>query len=56
VGYTLLGKLVWRGGRWYLRRRYPNAGRRLKLAAAGLALSAGAAVAVASTRRSVPER
>jgi hypothetical protein len=21
-GYTLLGKLVWRGGKWYLRRSY----------------------------------
>ena len=22
TGYTLLGKAVWRGGRWYLRRTY----------------------------------
>jgi hypothetical protein len=21
-GYTLLGKVVWRGGKWYLRRSY----------------------------------
>jgi hypothetical protein len=24
-GYKLLGQVVWRGGRWYLRRRMPSA-------------------------------
>ncbi len=37
-GYRLLGMLVWRGGRWYLRRRLPARGRVLAYggAAAGL--------------------
>ncbi len=33
-GYRLLGYVVWRGGRWYLRRRLPSA-RRVALRGAG---------------------
>ena len=54
MGYTLLGKLVWRLGRRYLRRRYPNAGRKLKLAVAGTAV-VGVTAAVLRRRSPVPE-
>jgi len=33
-GYKLLGMLVWRGGKWYLRRRLPST-RTLALASLG---------------------
>jgi hypothetical protein len=33
-GYKLIGMLVWRGGKWYLRRRLPSA-RVIALAALG---------------------
>jgi hypothetical protein len=43
-GYRLLGYVVWRAGKWYLRRRLPS---RRAAAGAGLAaLGAGAAAAV----------
>ena len=48
MGYKLLGYVVWRGGKLYVRRRYPGAPR--KLAAGGVAallLTIGA-VAIAS--------
>jgi hypothetical protein len=41
--YKLLGYAVWRGGKWYLRRRLPSA--RLL---AGIGLGAGSAVLVAA--------
>jgi anti-sigma factor RsiW len=41
MGYKVLGLLVWRGARWYLRRRYPGAPR--KLLVGGVALGAVAA-------------
>jgi hypothetical protein len=41
-GYRLLGLLVWRGGRWYLRRRMPA---RRTLLSGGL-LAAAALIAV----------
>lgn len=45
MGYSLLGKLVWRLGRRYLRRRFPGLGRKLAVAGAGaVVLSAGAAL------------
>jgi hypothetical protein len=48
-GYRLLGFVVWRGAKWYLRRRLPSA---RTLAISGLALGAGvAAAAVAAGRR-----
>jgi len=41
-GYKLLGYVVWRGGKWYLRRRLPSA-RRI-----GLGVGAGASAALAA--------
>jgi hypothetical protein len=35
MGYKFLGFVVWRGGKWYLRRRF--AGTRRKVAIAGIA-------------------
>ena len=29
MGYKLLGYAVWQGGKWYLRRKFPGAGRKL---------------------------
>ncbi len=45
MGYKLLGVLVWRGARWYVRRRYPGAPRKLLIG--GLAVGAVAAGAAA---------
>jgi hypothetical protein len=42
TAYKLLGVVVWRGARWYARRRLPPA-RTLALAAAGGLAAAGAA-------------
>jgi hypothetical protein len=47
-GYELLGRLVWRAGKWYLRRRLPS---RRAGAAAAIALLGAAAAAVALARR-----
>ena len=44
--YKLLGFVVWRGARWYARRRLPP-GRKLALAAAGGLSLAGAAGVIA---------
>jgi hypothetical protein len=41
-GYTLLGYVVWHGGKWYMRRRLPPA---RKIAVSGLVAAAGLAVA-----------
>ncbi len=46
-GYRLLGLIVWRGGRWYLRRRMPA---RRTLLSGGL-LAAGVLVALAVLAR-----
>ena len=43
-GYELLGRLVWRAGKWYLHSRLPS---RRSGAAAALALLCASAVAVA---------
>lgn len=45
MGYKLLGYAVWRGARWYLRRRMPDLGRKLAIGALGVAALGGAAVA-----------
>lgn len=45
-GYKALGFLVWRGGMWYLRRRYGLVKR-----VAASTLAAGAVAAVAARRR-----
>jgi hypothetical protein len=47
-GYKFLGYVVWRAGKWYLRRRLPS--RRL-VAGAGIALLAAGAGAVVLARR-----
>jgi hypothetical protein len=47
-GYKALGFVVWKGGMWYLRRRYGFA-KRLGMGALALAV-AGGAVAVAQRR------
>lgn len=47
MGYKLLGLLVWRGARWYVGRKYPDAPRKLLIGgvvAAGM-IAGGAAVA-----------
>jgi MYXO-CTERM domain-containing protein len=48
-GYQALGFAVWKGAKWYLRRRYGDKPR--KLAAAGLA-ALGLAGALVAQRRS----
>jgi hypothetical protein len=47
-GYKLLGYVVWRGGKWYLRQRLPSM---RKLVAAALASVSGAVAAVVIARR-----
>jgi hypothetical protein len=47
-GYKLLGYAVWRGGKWYLRRRLPSA---RTSAVAGVAGLSALAVAVLLARR-----
>jgi hypothetical protein len=49
LGYQALGFAVWTGGRWYLRRRYGNAPR--KVAAAGLVAVVLAALLLGGRRR-----
>jgi hypothetical protein len=46
MGYRVLGYVVWRGGKWYIRRRLTG-GLRRRLALGGLAagVAAGAAIA-----------
>jgi len=55
MGYKAIGYVVWHGGKWYLRRRFPGLGRKLVIAGAAGVLLAGAAAAVASGRRSAGE-
>jgi hypothetical protein len=43
MGYKLLGYVVWQGGKWYLRRRYGRAPRKL-LAGGIVALVLGGAL------------
>jgi hypothetical protein len=47
-GYKLLGYVVWRGGKWYLRRHLPSP-RKVTLAV-GAGVSAGLAAAVLARR------
>ncbi|MHB1571105.1 MAG: hypothetical protein ACYCXW_22470 [Solirubrobacteraceae bacterium] len=54
MAYKLLGFVVWRGARWYLRRRARAARRQIAVGAVGLAVAAG--LAAAAARRSGPER
>ncbi len=39
--YKVVGYVVWRGAKWYLRRRYPGTRRKLAVATVGGALVAG---------------
>jgi hypothetical protein len=49
MGYKLLGFVVWQGGKWYLRRRLPGAGRKVAIAAiAGGVIVGGIAVVYAA--------
>lgn len=51
TGYKILGYVVWQSSRWYLRRRYPNAPRKLAIAGGtGLLLLVGAVALVALRR------
>ena len=47
-GYKLLGFVVWRGGKWYLRRRLPS---RRALALSGLAATIGVSALALIVRR-----
>jgi hypothetical protein len=53
TAYKLLGALVWKGGKLYLRRTHPELSSRRLLAAAGggAVLLAGAAAVIASRAR-----
>lgn len=53
MGYRLLGFLVWRGGKWYLKRRFSGASR--KLAIAGLAGTLIAAALIVGRQRRAPD-
>ena len=46
MGYKLLGFVVWQGGRWYVRRRFPLL--RNRRLVAGVAVAAGVGALVAS--------
>jgi hypothetical protein len=48
MGYRILGYLVWQGGKWYVRRRFRGASRKLALAGVAGLVIAGA---VAAQRR-----
>ncbi|HLJ04404.1 MAG TPA: hypothetical protein VKT31_13245 [Solirubrobacteraceae bacterium] len=54
MGYKLLGVAVWRAARWYVKRRFPGAGRKALVGAAVVAgvAAAGAAAAAASRQGS----
>jgi len=45
MGYKLLGFVVWQGGKWYLRRRVPDARRKVAIAGLSVAVAAGVIIA-----------
>ena len=51
MAYKLLGKAVWHGGKWYVRRHFPNAPRNLAIGA-GAGLLVAAALIFATQHRS----
>jgi hypothetical protein len=52
MGYKILGFVVWQVGKWYIRRRFPEAPRNLALVGvAGLLLVTALAGARAAQRR-----
>lgn len=51
TGYKVLGFVVWKGGVWYLKRRYGTAGRRAGVGALALtAVAVAGAIAVVQRR------
>jgi hypothetical protein len=44
TGYKLLGLVVWRGGKWYLRRRVPSTRKLALVGAGGVTAAVGAAL------------
>jgi len=50
MGYRLLGLAVWKGTRWYVRRRYGSTARK---AAAGAAVAIAVAGLIVAQRRGV---
>jgi hypothetical protein len=50
-GYTLLGKVVWRGGKWYLRRSYGHLVPSRRTVALALVVSGGVGAALLIGRR-----
>jgi hypothetical protein len=50
MGYKLLGWAVWKGGKWYVRKRYGHVVPPRPLLAAGLTGAAVAAIYAASRR------
>jgi hypothetical protein len=52
MGYKVLGYVVWQGGKWYVRHRFPGAGRKLAIGALGAVAVAAAAGGVAAQRKS----
>jgi hypothetical protein len=51
MGYKMLGYVVWQGAKWYLRRRYPGAGRKVMIGGAAAAALAVAAAGVIAAQR-----
>ncbi|HEV2973565.1 MAG TPA: hypothetical protein VGX69_01045 [Solirubrobacteraceae bacterium] len=49
TGYKLLGLVVWRGAKWYARKRLPSARKLALLAAGGLSAAAAGAIAKRAT-------
>jgi hypothetical protein len=50
MGYKLLGIAVWKGGKWFLRRRYGSAMAPKPMLAAGLVLAIAGIVLAARSR------
>ena len=50
MAYKLLGFVIWKGGKWFLRRKYGAALAPKPLLAGGLALAAAGALAAALKR------
>jgi len=44
TAYELLGRVVWRGGKWYLRKRAPSRRKLVAVGVGGVTALAGAAV------------
>jgi hypothetical protein len=51
MGYKLLGIAVWKGGRWFLHRRYGHLVPSRRLVAAGVVVGVVSALAIAVARR-----